>query len=283
MAKDRKGADDRLLAAVRGERRASLPIEAKDPLLTWVRGGRLVYAGLEAPSAEYDCCCAIVTPGGELIGSAVLVMPRAILTAAHNFAFQEAESFKVAFGARAARSDVGLSSIVRHERFRGDSTQRLRGRAPLWDVAVAHLDREVAVMPAMLATAPPSPGAELRLVGYGATALEDEEHFDGVRRVAAVTLGEGDLDLGPEDRDELGACPPHEFSLGNRTPSERVHQPDTRRGDSGGPVLSPDGSVFGVTNREALPDAAGRRRNCGIYASVPAIADWVRGKLEERT
>jgi secreted trypsin-like serine protease len=278
----------RILRAGGTPRAPSAPESADDRLRPILGGDRLVFRGKQDVAGAFSACVAVLD-GAEAVGSGVLIAPRWALTAAHNFAVPSSDGqrcwlrpewqrARIAVVDADATREAPIESVVLHPAYDPAPTDVLRGARSKNDVALVRLARDLSGPTAPIARDLPRHDAVVTIVGYGGDDLT-ADRGRGVRRFAELLLGPGDLDAPAPAQVALGYHPPEEIVLGYRPNVDRSEQPDTRRGDSGGPVLA-RGAVIAIACRAARRDEDGRERSCGVYASVPAFVPWIQAECD---
>lgn len=225
----------------------------------WGELREAVIGGAEVPDGRWDEVSAHGCSG-------VLVAPRWVLTAGHCTAGNTHVQLQ-----HREESRVVVDTITH----------------PDWqttlDVGLLRLDADASVPPAQIAHGCGSQyvtdGAEVQIVGYGATTPNGSQYNDELREATTQIV---DADCS----DDGWSCfmPGQELIAGH--PGV-----DTCPGDSGGPlyVLTGAGPLLaGITSRAANPGATptgGEEEPCGsvpgLYVRVDAAIDWIQETIGE--
>lgn len=211
------------------------------------------------PTGEYRDCVAVGDASGWCC-SGTLVAPNVVVTAGHCSAGGCKD--RVLIGddvSDASARVVQVSHAQSHPEYK-----RLR---PTSDLCVLILEQDVEIEPRVLARVDMLQAASsIRLAGYGHTDTDGSTGY-GRRRVVDVPLASNDPKYGADRETEFVAGAP-------------FLDRDSCNGDSGGPayVQCGDGEWYlaGATSR-ATRSTFRRCGDGGIYTSVPAYADWIKG------
>lgn len=187
----------------------------------------------------------------------IAVTPNAILTAAH---CAPASRVALAVNTRDALQHATVVAIHAH---------------PTLDVAVLKLETPLTVTPRprRRTTDSIAPTGIVRTIGFG---VDDPLHGAGfgIKRRSDMPVSGWGCDAAR--RVTAGCVPTAEMVIA------AVGGRDTCWGDSGGPVLEPDGETWrliGITSRPTLHGGSVCGRG-GIYVRVDRIDDWLKHELE---
>ncbi|WP_433543867.1 S1 family peptidase (plasmid) [Streptomyces sp. CA-294286] len=201
---------------------------------------------------------------------ASLIDPRWVLTAAHCVRGDGLElEGTVRIGSAHRKSGGTVRAIERtvvHPGFvSGDGTS-----ANKHDIALVRLDRPVTEKPVRIAERAGRPGTPTRILGFGTTS--DTELTWPARMQQLDTR-----------RGAVGECAPGYADRTRLCTISRVPRAMACFGDSGGPQLQKGRGgrweLVGVTSGPGAPDVA-CSAGPGLYANVPAYADWIRTTIK---
>lgn len=284
--------DDHLRRVLREDKEpralASPRSASDDQLRAFMRRDRLVYLGHPDDRGDFPSCVSILD-GAETVGSGVRITPRWVLTAAHNFTIHSEDNQRWWIRQSWQRVQVGttdknlpmqaaIESVIVHRKYDPTPGELLAGARPKNDIALVRLAHDLPGQTAPIAGLFPQREMRVTIVGYGGNGLTNDIGR-GTRRSAEVVLQPDDLEAPSSIRAALGYHPPEEFVLGYRPDVDREAQPDSRRGDSGGPVFA-NRTVIGITCRAARNDKNGQERNFGIYTSIPKFLSWIQDECD---
>ena len=234
-----------------------------------------VIGGTTANAADYPFIGALIArgvdPGAGQSCTGSLIAPTLFLTAAHCVADTNASDWDVLFGQTALSGTGGQRIRVTSLSWNPSFTDELIGS----DVALVHLARAplAPVAPVALIdqahAAAAAPGASARVLGWGATRLDDEvQIMPDDLRTAVLTLRDDPTCAAGAGFPYAGAT----MMCADGSPSGQ----GTCFGDSGGPLLVDDGAggllLAGVTSWGLV---CGSVVSPNVFADVLALRSWI--------
>ena len=259
--------------------------------------GQPIINGTQATTTDYPWMAFLADQDGEQYCGASLVSPTWVLTAAHCFLNEAGDEVDIATAANSTvvlRSDsvfplasdaveAQIGQIIVHPDYQPDAASSPNEND--FDIALVELTAALSIPPVPLAatgSAGPADGVEARILGWGATAVSDENEA-----------------INPSD-DLLTAT---QLIVNNETCStvygggitgnmicagSNGDETDSCQGDSGGPLLVANNNSFvqvGIASfggTETGP-ACGDPEAPGVYARVSALAQFISANASEVT
>ncbi|MGP3944061.1 S1 family peptidase [Streptomyces sp. 6N106] len=140
------------------------------------------------------------------------------------------------------------------------------------DIALVRLDRPVAEKPIRIAERAGQPGTPTRILGFGTTVDTELKFAERLRELETRRGADAECAPGYADRTRLCTI-------------SRVPEAMACFGDSGGPQLQRGRhgrwELVGATSGPGAPGVA-CSAGPGLYANVPAYADWIRETLKRK-